>query len=130
MLKISENIEFLTRPREGVVAFGDDSRVGRDGSELHGKKTGDDEVDDEVDNEVEKKNLKTSKFKNLFKKLSKSKKTMGSDFISPKVKLAFTELRQTFFKAPILHHFDPRRHIWIEINASGYTISGVLSQLS
>ena len=29
----------------------------------------------------------------------------------------------------ILQHFDPECHIWIEINASGYTIGGVLSQL-
>ena len=35
-----------------------------------------------------------------------------------------------FFKAPILGHFDPKRHIRIETDASGYAIGGVLSQLT
>ena len=64
------------------------------------------------------------------KNLSKSQKTVGSDFLTPGAKLAFTELRQAFLKAPILHHFDPERHIRIETDASGYAIGGVLSQLT
>ena len=39
-------------------------------------------------------------------------------------------MRQAFLKAPILHHFDPERHIRIETDASGYAIGGVLSQLT
>ena len=35
-----------------------------------------------------------------------------------------------FLKAPILHHFDPERHIWIETDVSGYAIGGVLNQLT
>ena len=35
-----------------------------------------------------------------------------------------------FLKAPILHHFDPKCHIRIETDASGYAIGGVLSQLT
>ena len=33
-------------------------------------------------------------------------------------------------KAPILYHFDPERHIRIEMDASSYAISEVLSQLT
>ena len=54
----------------------------------------------------------------------------SSDFLTSRAKLIFTKLRQAFFKAPILHHFDLKRHIRIETNASGYAIGGVLSQLT
>lgn len=58
-------------------------------------------------------------------------KTPGnSKFLTPEAKLAFSRLRQTFTKAPILHHFDPERYIQIETNASGYAIGGILSQLT
>ena len=51
-------------------------------------------------------------------------------FLTLKVKLAFSWLRQAFTKAPILHHFDPEQYIRIEMDASGYAISGILSQLT
>ena len=51
-------------------------------------------------------------------------------FLTPKAKLAFTQLKQAFVKALILHHFDPESHIRIEIDVSGYVIGDVLSQLS
>ena len=35
-----------------------------------------------------------------------------------------------FLKAPIFYHFDPERHIRIETDVSGYTIGGVLNQLT
>ena len=70
------------------------------------------------------------KSKNLFKKLSKSKKTVRSDFFILKTKLAFIELRQAFFKTLILHHFNPKRHIQIQTDVSNYTIDEVLSQLT
>ena len=60
----------------------------------------------------------------------KSQKTVGLDFFTLKVKLAFTKLKQVFFKAPIFYHFNPERHIQIETDTSGYTISAVLSQLT
>ena len=64
------------------------------------------------------------------KKSSKSKKTVGSsDSFTPGARLAFTELRQAFVRAPILH-FDPERHIRIETDASSYAIGGVFSQLT
>ena len=74
--------------------------------------------------------LKLMRLERKFKNLSKSKKTVRSlDFLTPGAKLAFTKLKQTFFKALILHHFELKRHIWIETDVSGYAISKVLSQL-
>ena len=74
--------------------------------------------------------LETMRLRRKSKNLSKSKKTVGSDFLTPRVKLAFTELRQAFVKSLILHHFDPERHIRIETDVSSYAIGGVLSQLT
>ena len=53
-----------------------------------------------------------------------------SDFLIPGARLAFTELRQTFVKAPIRYYFNPKCHIRIKTNAFGYAIGGVLSQLT
>ena len=57
-------------------------------------------------------------------------KEAGTGFFTPKARLAFTQLRQTFVEAPIFHHFDSKSHIRIETDASGYAIGGILSQLS
>ena len=122
MLKTSGSTEPLTRPGEGVVGVGGDNRDRRDASKLDGSKLDGDENDD---GEVEKVQ-KTTKSKNL----SKSKKALGPlDFLTPGAKLAFTKLRQAFLKAPILYYFDPKRHIRIQTDVSGYAIGGVLSQL-
>ncbi len=51
-------------------------------------------------------------------------------FLTLKATLAFTRIRRAFTEAPILHHFDPERYIYIETDASGYVIGGVLSQLT
>ena len=51
-------------------------------------------------------------------------------FLTPNASRAFTKLRQVFVVAPILNHFDPERHIQIEIDVSDYTIDVVLSQLT
>ncbi len=51
-------------------------------------------------------------------------------FFTPEAELAFTRLRQAFTEAPILHHFDPKRRIRMETDASGYAIGGVPSQLT
>ena len=53
----------------------------------------------------------------------------NSSFLTPEAKLAFSQLRQTFIEAPILHHFNPERYIRIETDASDNAISGILSQL-
>ena len=113
-------------PRKGVVGVGDDSRARRDKSEFDRSGMDNVEVDGGKveDDEVGKKGRKTSI------NLSKSKKTVGSDFLTLVAKLMFTKLRQAFLKAPILHHFNSERYIWIEMDVSGYTIGGVLSQLT
>ena len=129
MLKTSKNTESMTWLRKGIVEIGSDSRVGYDKNELNISEIDDGEVDgNKVNDKIGKKRQKTSKFKNFFKskKLSKSKKTLGSDFLIFRTKLVFTKLRQTFIKSLILYHFDLKRHIQIETDASGYVISRVL----
>ena len=51
-------------------------------------------------------------------------------FLTPKARKAFIKLRQAFVKALILNHFNSKRHIRIETDASDYTIGGILSQLT
>ena len=76
---------------------------------------------------VEKKVQKTSKSK----KFSKSKKMIrSSHFLTSRAKLAFTKLRQAFFKFLILHYFNLDRHIRIKIDVLDYAIGGVFSQLT
>ena len=108
------------KPRKGGDEVSGDSRARRSGSKMDDVEVDGSEV--EVD-EVGKKARKTSKSKNL----SKSQKTVGSDFLTPGAKLAFTKLRQVFLKALIFYHFDPDRHIRIETDVSGYAIGIVLS---
>ena len=124
-MRISESTESKTWLGEGKVGVGSCKKVRRDGSR---SRTDDGEVDgNEVgNNEVGKKVQRSSKSKNL----SKFKKTVGLDFLTPRAKLAFTELKQAFVKAPIFHHFDLERHIRIKTDASSYAIGGVLSQLT
>ena len=91
---------------------------------------------------VEPKTGKTSKVQKYSKsrKLAKSKKPsksrnwpnfgatgLGPSFLTPKARSAFNCLRLAFIKAPILQHFDPECHIWIETNALDYAINDVLS---
>ena len=117
-----------TEPRKSGDGVGDDSRAERGGNEIDGSEMDDIEVDGneiKVD-EVGKKGQKTSKSKNL----SKFKKMVGSDFLTPGAKLAFNKLRQAFLKAPILYHFNLERHIRIETDILGYAISRILSHLT
>ena len=73
--------------------------------------------------------LKTSK-KAKSKNLFKFKKTIGSlDFFISGAKLAFTKLWQMFFKALILHYFDPEHHIRNKTDVSDYATGGIFSQL-
>ena len=58
------------------------------------------------------------------------KATGNPTFLTLEAKLAFLQLREAFTKALILHHFDPECYIWIETDASGYVIGGILSQLT
>ena len=90
------------------------------------------------------KGLKLSKSGNSKgKKLAKSKKPSksgnspnfdakeaGPGFLNPEARAAFNRLRLAFTKAPILRHFDPKCHIRIKTDVSGYAIDGILSQLA
>lgn len=51
-------------------------------------------------------------------------------FLISKASLAFPWLKKAFTKTPILYHFNSKYYIMIETDTSGYTISGVLSQLT
>lgn len=48
-------------------------------------------------------------------------------FLILKIRLAFTQLKQTFIEVLILYHFDSERYIQIKTDASSYTIGGLLS---
>ena len=126
MLKTS--ITESAKPKKGGVGVGSGSRAGRVKNEINRSRIDNIEIDGGKvgDDEVGKKSQKTSKSKNL----SKSKKIVGSDGLTPRARLAFTKLRQVFVKALILHHFDPDCHIRIEMDALSYAISGVLNQLT
>ena len=63
-------------------------------------------------------------------RVSNIRATGKPNFLTFDAKKAFNHLRQAFIKAPILQHFDSESHIRIKTNASGYAISGVLSQLN
>ena len=58
------------------------------------------------------------------------RKAEEPSFLTPDARQAFTQLRQAFTKAPILQHFDSEHYIQIKTDASGYVISGVLSQMT
>ena len=125
MLKTSRSAESLIRLGNDEVEIGSDSRARHGNSKLNGSRIGDDEVNDEVDDEVEKKSQNPTKSKNL----SKSKK-MEWGFLTSGARMAFTKLRQAFIKASIFHHFNPEHHIRIGMDASGYSIGRVFSQLT
>ena len=63
--------------------------------------------------------------------VSRAKNLSQSDtFFTIDAKRAFTILRQAFVEALILNHFDPERYIIIEMDALGYGISEIFSQLT
>ena len=116
------------KPKKGGVGVGGDSRAGHGRSKVDRSEIDNVEGDGnefEVD-EVGKKGRKMSKSKNL----SKFKKTVVSDFFTPRAKLTFIELRQAFLKTPILYHFDLECYIRIETDVSSYAIGEVFSQLT
>ena len=106
----------MRRPGKSGVGIGGDSKAERD-NEVDNEV--DEEVEDEVDNEIGKKS----------QNLSKSKK-IELGFLTSGARMAFTKLKQVFIKAPILHYFDLEHYIWVEIDASGYAIGGILSKLT
>ena len=42
---------------------------------------------------------------------------------------SFTYLKEAFTTAPILRHFNPALRVIVETDASGFAITGILSQL-
>ena len=62
--------------------------------------------------------------------LTSKNSNRATGYLTPGAKQAFTQLRQAFTKALILRHFDPKYHIRIETDTSGYAIGEVLSQLT
>ena len=54
----------------------------------------------------------------------------ATGYLTPKARLAFSQLKKAFIKTTNLQHFDLEYHIRIEISVSGYTIVGVLNQLA
>ena len=53
----------------------------------------------------------------------------ATDYLTSAAKAVFSQLRNTFTKASILHHFDLEWNISIETNISGYFIDRILTQL-
>ena len=53
-----------------------------------------------------------------------------ADFLIPGAKIAFAQLKKAFIKTLILYYFEPDLYIWTKIDASRYTIKGILSQLT
>ena len=60
----------------------------------------------------------------------KVKKNSEIDFLNSRAKKAFIYLQKAFTEAPILRHFDLKRHIWIETDVSRYAIRRVFSQIT
>lgn len=54
----------------------------------------------------------------------------GVGFLTIKVRLMFTKLRQAIIKALILYYFHSECHIWVKIDVFGYAINRILSQLT
>ena len=80
------------------------------------------------------KTSKSWKSAKLGKNLSKSGNSpnfgvteFGQSFLTSKARSTFNRLWLAFSKAPILQHFYPECHIWIETDASGYAIGSMLS---
>jgi hypothetical protein len=65
----------------------------------------------------------------LLKKNDKDKFHIFFEFIS-NAKKSFKKLRQAFFTASLLRHFDSNRKIKFEIDASNFVISEIISQLN
>ena len=88
--------------------------------------------DDEVVGDSGKNNLsKSKKSKNAKSGIQMHiGATEEPTFLPPNAREAFNQLKQAFTKAPIFQHFDPKCHIQIKPNTSGYIIGRILSQLT
>ena len=68
------------------------------------------------------KKAETSRARNL--------SSQSGAFLTTNGRTAFTKSRQAFIEALILNHFNPERHISIQMDALGYAISEIFSQLT
>ena len=62
--------------------------------------------------------------------MSNIRATREPNFLTSNAKKTFNQLQLAFIRALILQHFDLKSYIWIEIDALGYAIGRVLSQLN
>ena len=109
--------------RKGGVRVNGNIKAGRGGNNIDDRR----EIDS---SKLDDSKVEDDKVKKKVQKTAKSKKIVETDFLTPRAKLAFTKLRQAFFKALILYYFDSKCHIRIGMDVSGYAMSGVFSQLS
>jgi hypothetical protein len=70
-------------------------------------------------------NLKGRKGRHLAKLRAK----VVGEFLTIKACESFKQLRAAFLEIVTLAHFEPGLLIWLETDASGFTILGVISQL-
>ena len=54
---------------------------------------------------------------------------MGPYDMTLEARIAFRRLKAAFAAIPVLQHFDSAKLIYLEIDASGFAIAGILSQL-
>ena len=59
---------------------------------------------------------------------SKSGRKLGPFVFGADAETAFEQLKKAFMQAPLLRHFDPKKPIRLETDASGFAIAGILSQ--
>ncbi|KFY32326.1 hypothetical protein V493_00305 [Pseudogymnoascus sp. VKM F-4281 (FW-2241)] len=62
-------------------------------------------------------------------KTTRDGRPTGPFRIGPEALAAFEALKRRFTEAPILQHYDPALRVKLETDASGYAVSGILSQL-
>ncbi len=72
--------------------------------------------------------LLTDMTKGAVQRTKKDLALRKTDFLTPEARRSFQELRANFTTPPFLFHFDAKRPIKLETDASGYAISGILSQ--
>ena len=75
-------------------------------------------------------NLSKNKKSRILTSMLNIRAIRKSKFLTCNTKKIFNHLQLAFIKALILQHFDLESYIWLEIDASGYAIRGMLSQLN
>ena len=73
--------------------------------------------------------LKGGKVKKKSRRQKRQARVDGEDFLTQEARESFYSLKKAFAKSVLLHHFSPNRRTKLETDASGFAISGVLSQL-